>query len=99
MDNLYSSDLALLKLQQQQKIDSEKLQKLNDRKLKEKTDEFESLIIKTLLDVSMKDSNELFGKDAGDKIYQSMFREQISKSTAGGFGISEILFNFLKENR
>ncbi|HIO70621.1 MAG TPA: Rod binding protein, partial [Campylobacterales bacterium] len=66
---------------------------------KEKTDEFESLIIKTLLDVSMKDSNELFGKDAGDKIYQSMFREQISKSTAGGFGISEILFNFLKENR
>ncbi|HIC09865.1 MAG TPA: Rod binding protein [Campylobacterales bacterium] len=99
MDNLYGSDLALLKLQQQQKIDSEKLQKLNDRKLKEKTDEFESLIIKTLLDVSMKDSNELFGKDAGDKIYQSMFREQISKSTAGGFGISEILFNFLKENR
>ncbi len=99
MDNLYSSDLALLKLQQQQKLDSEKLQKLNDRKLKEKTDEFESLIIKTLLDVSMKDSNELFGKDAGDKIYQSMFREQISKSAAGGFGISEILFNFLKENR
>ena len=68
-----------------------------NRELKEKTDQFESLIVKTLLDVSMKDSNKLFGKDAGDKIYQSMFREEISKISAGNFGISETLFNFLKE--
>jgi len=44
----------------------------------------------------MEDSNKLFGKDAGDKIYQSMFREEISKISAGNFGISETLFNFLK---
>jgi len=96
MVNLNSSDLALIKLQQQKMKDVD-LSKLKDRELKEKTDQFEALIVKTLLDVSMKDSNNLFGKDAGDKIYQSMFREEISKISAGGFGISETLFKFLKD--
>lgn len=96
MVDLNSSDLALIKLQQQ-KMKSADLSKMQDDKLKEKTDQFESMIVKTLLDVSMKDTNKLFGKDAGDKIYQSMFREEISKISAGGFGISETLFNFLKD--
>jgi flagellar protein FlgJ len=91
-----TNELTMLKLRQNefQRIDSSKLK---DSQLKEKTDQFESIILKTLLDVSMKDSNKLFGEDAGDKIYQSMFREEISKISAGGFGISETLFNFLKE--
>jgi len=82
----------------QQKIQKFDVDKLNDEKLREKTDQFEALLLKTLLDVSMKDSNKLFGKDAGDKIYQSMFREEISKVSAGGFGISDTLFKFLKDN-
>ena len=82
----------------QKKIEKFDVEKLNDTKLREKTDQFESMLLKTLLDVSMKDSNKLFGKDAGDKIYQSMFREEISKISAGGFGISDTLFKFLKDN-
>ena len=83
---------------QYKKIDKFDVDKLNDEKLKEKTDQFEAMLLKTLLDVSMKDSNKLFGKDAGDKIYQSMFREEVSKISAGGFGISDTLFKFLKDN-
>ena len=92
------SSLSIAKLQQQKinNLTKKDVSKLEDRKLREQTDQFESLLIKTLLDVSMEDSNKLFGKDAGDKIYQSMFREEISKISAGNFGISEILFNFLK---
>jgi len=82
----------------QHKIQKFDVEKLNDVKLKEKTDQFESMLLKTLLDVSMKDTNKLFGKDAGDKIYQSMFRDEISKVSAGGFGISDTLFKFLKDN-
>ena len=92
------SSLSIAKLQQQKinNLTKKDVSKLEDRKLREQTDQFESLLIKTLLDVSMEDSNKLFGKDAGDKIYQSMFREEISKISAGSFGISETLFNFLK---
>jgi len=76
-------------------IDSTK----DDQKLREQTDNFESVLIKTLLDTSMKDSNDFFGKDAGDKIYQSMYRQELSKASAGSFGFSQMLFDFLKENR
>lgn len=98
MDSLNGiNDLTLVKLQQR-KFNTIDPSVQSDKKLREKTDQFESIIVKTLLDVSMKDSNKLFGKDAGDKIYQSMFREEISKISAGGFGISDTLFKHLKDN-
>jgi flagellar protein FlgJ len=91
-----TNQLTMLKMRQNefQRIDTDKLK---DSQLREKTDQFEAIILKTLLDVSMKDSNKLFGKDAGDKIYQSMYRDEISKISAGGFGLSETLFNYLKD--
>jgi Rod binding domain-containing protein len=93
---MMSSDLALLRVENDKfKMDRENL---GDKKLREKTDQFEAMIIKTLLDTAMKDSNPLFGKDAGDKIYQSMFRDEISKQSAGSFGLSQTLFDFLKKN-
>jgi Rod binding domain-containing protein len=93
-----TTQLAFLKLNDSQlKVNT--TAKVEDEKLKEQTDQFEALLVKTLLDVSMKDSNDFFGEDAGDKIYQSMFREEVSKLSAGGFGISQTLFNFLKDKR
>lgn len=67
--------------------------------LKKQTDQFEAIILKQLLDVSMKDENTLFGKDPGDKIYNSMYRDEISKVGAGNMGISNMLFEFLSEGR
>ncbi len=67
--------------------------------LKKQTDQFEAIILKQLLDTSMKDENSLFGKDPGDKIYNSMFRDEISKVGAGSMGISQMLINFLSEGR
>ncbi|PHR57881.1 MAG: hypothetical protein COA44_05290 [Arcobacter sp.] len=67
--------------------------------LKEQTDQFEAIILKQLLDVSMKDENTLFGKDPGDKIYNSMYRDEISKVGAGNMGISQMLFDFLSDGR
>jgi len=73
-----------------------KVDTLDEKRLKESTDAFESFLVKKVLDISLKKENSIFGKDAGDKIYQSMFREEIRKVSAGNFGISETLFNFLK---
>ncbi len=75
------------------------LSKADDVKLKEQTDAFEAFLVKQVFDISLKKENTLFGKDAGDKIYQSMYNDTMSKSLSGGLGFSELLFNFLKENR
>ena len=77
------------------KIDSE----LDKVALKKQTDQFEAIILKQLLDTSMKDENTLFGKDPGDKIYNSMYRDEISKIGAGNMGISQMLFDYLQEGR
>lgn len=72
---------------------------LDKEALKKQTDQFEAIILKQLMDVSMKDENTLFGKDPGDKIYNSMYREEISKVGAGSFGLSQILYDYLSEGR
>ena len=47
----------------------------------------------------MKESkNSLFGETTGSDIYSSMYHDAMSKELAGGFGYSELLFNFLKKN-
>ncbi len=70
-----------------------------DVRLKEQTDKFEAFFIKKVLDISLKNDNKLFEKDAGDKIYNSMYNDAMSDSLTGKFGFSEMLFNFLKEER
>ena len=74
-----------------------KVNTLDEKKLKESTDAFEALLVKEVLDISLKNQNSIFGKDAGDKIYNSMYNDTMSKALSGGFGFSELLFNFLKD--
>ncbi len=65
--------------------------------LREQTDAFESVIIKMMLDNAMKDEKNLFSSqnDPGDKIYKSMYRDELSKVSAGSFGFSEMLYEYL----
>ena len=67
--------------------------------LRKQTDAFESIILKMLLDNALKDEKNLFSsqKDPGEKIYKSMYREEISKASAGSFGISQILYDYLSQ--
>ncbi len=76
-----------------------KAENSTDTRLKEQTDKFEAFFIKKVLDISLKNDNKLFEKDAGDKIYNSMYNNAMSESLTGKFGFSEMLFNFLKERQ
>ena len=76
-----------------------KTENSTDVRLKEQTDKFEAFFIKKVLDISLKNDNKLFEKDAGDKIYNSMYNDAMSDSLTGKFGFSEMLFDFLKEGR
>lgn len=70
-----------------------------DRALREQTDAFESLVVKVLLDTSLKMEDGLFPKQPGSDMYASMYKETLAKSLSGGFGYSELLYNFLKERQ
>ena len=72
---------------------------VEDAALKEQTDAFESVILKMLMDNAMKNQEDLFSsqKDPGDKIYKSMYREELAKASAGGFGFSEMLYDYLSQ--
>lgn len=72
--------------------------KEGDKILREKTDQFESIIVKMILDEAMKDEKSLFStNDPGDKIFKSMYREELSNASAGGFGFSQMLFEHLSQ--
>jgi|APCry1669189101_1035198.scaffolds.fasta_scaffold01420_4 Rod binding domain-containing protein len=73
----------------------------DDKKLREQTDAFESVIIKMMMDDAMKDEKSLFSSqnDPGDKMYQSMYRDELSKQSAGSFGFSQMLYDFLSQKQ
>jgi Rod binding domain-containing protein len=73
--------------------------KAENKALREQTDAFESVILKMLLDNAMKDEKNLFSQqnDPGDKIYKSMYRDELAKVSAGGFGFSQMLYDYLSQ--
>lgn len=75
----------------------------NDAVLKEQTDKFEAFFVKQILDIAINSEdnseNSLFPKDAGDKIYKSMYNDTMSNALSGKLGLSEMLFTYLKEGR
>jgi len=74
---------------------------VDDKALREQTDAFESIIVKMLLDNAMKDDKDLFTsqKDPGDKIYKSMYREELARASAGSFGFSQMLYDYLSQKK
>jgi len=75
--------------------------KAEDSALREQTDAFESVILKMLMDNAMKNQEDLFSdqKDPGDKIYKSMYREELAKASAGSFGFSQMLYDYLSSKK
>ena len=65
-------------------------------KLKKVCDEFESEILNFYLKEALNSKNTLFPKSAGEEIYKSMYKEELSKELSGNFGYSELLYNYLK---
>jgi len=73
--------------------------KAENKELREQTDAFEAVIVKMIMDNAAKDEKNLFTQqnDPGDKIFKSMYRDELSKASAGGFGFSQMLYDYLSE--
>lgn len=74
-------------------------QNLNDEKLREQTDAFEAILLKFMLDTSLNLDSPLYPKQPGADIYQSMYKDTLANHLAGGFGYSQMLFDWLKEQQ
>lgn len=78
-------------------VKSLNVENAQDANLKKVCDDFESFFTQQLLDISLKSSN-IAGEGTGSDIIKGMYTEAVSKSSAGTFGISDMLYNFLSEN-
>jgi flagellar protein FlgJ len=70
---------------------------MEDKELRRVSDEFESFFLQQMMDVSLKNTN-VAGEGVGSDIVKGMYTEAMSKNSAGGFGISDMLYQFLSEN-
>lgn len=100
MINSVNTSMAMMSYQkvQDSKLSQVRLNEIKeDKVLKEQTDQFESILLKFMLENAIKNEETLYPKQAGSDIYHSMYIDQLSQELSGGFGYSELLFNFLKE--
>ncbi len=75
-------------------------EKAEDKELKKQTDAFEAVFIKMMMDEASKNEKNLFTEqnDPGTKIYKSMYRDELSKESAGSFGFSQMLYDYLSRD-
>lgn len=92
-NNLINKDILNTKKFDNLNVDGIK----DEKKLREISDSFESFFINQIMDVSLRNTN-VAGEEAGSDIIKSMYIQAISDKSAGKFGISDMLFDFLSKN-
>jgi len=66
--------------------------------LKAVCNNFESFFMNHLLETSLK-SSKLAGEGTGSEIIKGMYTDALSQKSSGSLGISDMLFQFLSENK
>lgn len=96
LSNIYNKDI--LQTNKFDNIDSSKLNELEDQKLREVSNDFESFFLNQILSTSLESNTTMVGNGAGSDIIKSMYLESIANHSSGTFGISDMLYNFLSQN-
>ncbi len=78
------------------KFDNIQTKNMDDKRLKEVSDEFESFFLKQILDTSLK-STKVAGEGTGSDIIKGMYTQAMSDVGAGGLGISNMLYEYLSK--
>lgn len=69
----------------------------DEEKLREVSNQFEAFFINQIMDISLRSTN-IAGQEAGSDIIKSMYIQAVADHSAGGMGISDMLFEFLSKN-
>ena len=78
-----------------------KLDEINQKdteSLKNVCNSFESFFMNHLLETSLK-SSKMAGEGTGSEIIKGMYTDALSQKSSGSLGISDMLFQFLSENK
>ena len=70
---------------------------MEDKELRRVSDDFEAFFLQQMMDVSLKSTN-VAGEGVGSDVIKGMYTDAVSRNSAGGFGISDMLYQFLSEN-
>lgn len=81
-----------------QKLQTSKMDVKTNKKLQELSKEFESIMVKTMLDIAIKDEGLFPQKDPANKIYGSFYKDELSKEVSGGYGFSDVIYDYLKQS-
>lgn len=92
-----ASNLVDINTLNQKKYENIDAQKVNDEKLKQVCNDFESFFINQIMNVSLKDT-KIAGEAAGSDIVKSMYIQAVSDNSAGSMGISTMLYEYLSQN-
>lgn len=94
-NNLYNKDI--LQANKFENLNSNNLSNVEDTKLREVSNQFESFFLNQILETSLKTAS-IAGEEAGSDIIKSMYLQSIADSSSGSFGISDMLYQFLSQN-
>lgn len=94
---LNSANLVDVSTLQNKDFNNIKTKDLEDKELREVANSFESFFLNQIMDVSLK-STKIAGEGPGSDIIKGMYLQTISDSSAGTFGISNMLYEFLSKN-
>lgn len=94
-NNLYNQDI--FQTNKFDSITSNSLENLEDKKLREVSNEFEAFFLNQILETSLKNTS-VAGESTGSDIIKGMYLQAVADSSSGTFGISDMLYNFLSQN-
>lgn len=94
---LNSNNLVDVSTLQNKNFNNVKTDNLEDKELREVANSFESFFLNQIMDVSLKSTN-VAGEGPGSDIIKGMYLQNIADNSAGTFGISDMLYDFLSKN-
>lgn len=94
---LNSANLVDVSTLQNKDFKNIKTENLENKELREVANSFESFFLNQIMDISLK-STKIAGEGPGSDIIKGMYLQNIADSSAGTFGISNMLYEFLSKN-
>lgn len=93
--NTTSIDLVKVNTDKYKNLDAKNVE---DARIRQVSNEFESFFLQQLMDISLKSTN-IAGEGAGSDIIKGMYTETLSRNSAGTMGISDMLYKYLSEKK
>ena len=95
-NNLLNKDI--LQVNKFDNVKQENLKDKDDAQLQKVCNDFESFFLNQIMEVSLR-STKIAGEGAGSDIIKGMYTQSVADNSTGSLGISNMLYEFLTQNK